>query len=90
MITKCGVFDDSYAPSERRHREAAVAELTRALEPATGGDGASNVVITGPLGVGKTVLARHSLSRLNARADVQAVTVRCFDQSTAGIVRDVL
>lgn len=90
MITNRGVFDDSYPPRELLHRESAVAELTRAFEPATRGDRADDVLIAGPSGVGKTTLAKHSLGRLGGRADVQTATVRCLDQSTAGIIRDIL
>jgi len=90
MITNRGIFDDSYTPHNLLHRSGAVAELTRAFEPATHGEPARDVLISGPSGVGKTTLARHSLDRLDTRADVQTATVRCLDQSTAGIVRDIL
>ncbi|MFC6975843.1 Cdc6/Cdc18 family protein [Halomicroarcula sp. GCM10025709] len=90
MIADRSVFGDDHPPQELLHREPAVAALTRAFEPATHGDRADDVLIAGPSGVGKTVLATHTLGRLQQRADIHTAYVRALDQSAAGIVRNVL
>jgi len=90
MIADPAVFDDEHLPRRLLHREAAVDHLSRAWEPALGGDQAHDVLIHGPPGVGKTALTRHSLQKLTGHADVQTAHVRCLGKTTAGVVRSVL
>jgi len=70
MITDPRVFQDEYLPRELKHREGPVEELCRAFDPAVDGDQATDVLVAGPSGVGKTVLVRHTLGRLEQYADV--------------------
>jgi Cdc6-like AAA superfamily ATPase len=72
MITHPRVFDDEWTPQELHHREGAVEVLSEAFDPATHGHAAKNVIIHGPSGVGKTVLAKHTMGRLEEHADVKA------------------
>ena len=90
MITSPRVFDDAHLPRELQHRESSVEALTGALEPAREGDRADDVLISGPSGVGKTVLARHSIARLTRHADVDHGHVQCLGKSTTGILRAAL
>lgn len=90
MITDPRVFEDDYLPRELMHRGQAVEHLSRAFEPATRGERARDVLITGPSGVGKTVLARHTLDRLADHADVDHAHVPCLGQTTGAVLRDIL
>lgn len=90
MITNRRVFDDDWPPRRLDHRDAAVEQLARAFDPALDGQRADDVLIHGASGVGKTVLTRHTLRRLEERAAVDHAFVRCLGLSTAGIVRSVL
>ncbi|GGN84468.1 Cdc6/Cdc18 family protein [Haloarcula pellucida] len=90
MIVDRSVFDDSHLPQRLQHRDAEVNQLARALEPAKQGDPADDLLISGPPGVGKSVLTRHTIDRLATRADVQYARIECMGQTTASIIRDVL
>lgn len=90
MIVEEQVFDDSFLPDRLLHREAEVETLAEAFEPALDGDRPEDIVITGPHGVGKTVLARHTYDRLERRANVEWAHIRAMGLSTAGIIREIL
>jgi Cdc6-like AAA superfamily ATPase len=84
------VFTDAYLPDRLLHRDAEVNVLADAFEPAVAGDRPADVVIHGPSGVGKTVLARHTFERLQRRAAVEWAHIRSLGKSPAGIARGVL
>lgn len=90
MITDPAAFDDEHLPRRLLHREAAVDHLSRAWEPALGGDQAHDVLIHGPSGVGKTSLARFTLQKLTTHADIYSAHVESLGKTTAGVVRSVL
>jgi cell division control protein 6 len=90
MITDRQVFTDEYPPRQILHRDGEQEQLARALDPALDGDRADDVLIHGPQGVGKTVLTRHILRRLDRQAGIQWTTAQCLGETTAGIVRQVL
>ncbi|WP_146417592.1 Cdc6/Cdc18 family protein [Haloarcula hispanica] len=90
MIADPAVFDDEHLPRRLLHREAAVDHLSRAWEPALGGDQAHDVLIHGPSGVGKTSLARFTLQKLTTHADIYSAHVESLGKTTAGVVRSVL
>ncbi|MDS0280007.1 AAA family ATPase [Halomicroarcula sp. S1AR25-4] len=89
MITDPSVFKDDHFAT-LKHREGKLSELLRAWEPAASGDTAADVMLFGPQGVGKTLLARHGLQRIQHEADVDSAHVGCLGLSTAGILREVL
>ncbi|WP_227015890.1 AAA family ATPase [Haloarcula sp. JP-L23] len=89
MITDPSVFEDDHFAT-LKHREGKLSELLRAWEPAASGEPAADVMLYGPQGVGKTLLARHGLQRIAQEAAVESAHVGCLGLSTAGILREVL
>ncbi|GGM53196.1 Cdc6/Cdc18 family protein [Haloarcula argentinensis] len=89
MITDRSVFRDDWLP-DVQHREAEMTVLTDALAPVLDGDRAEDVLLHGPQGVGKTVLTRAALDRLDRQQPTPSAHVRCLGASTAGIVRAIL
>ena len=90
MITDARVFEDAYLPRELMYREGAVEELSRAFDPALDGVRADDVLIAGPSGVGKTVLARHTLGKLEAYAAVDHAHIECLGTTTGEVLRTAL
>ena len=90
MIIDPRVFEDVYLPRELMHRESEVGQLSRAFQPALRGSAPHNALISGPSGVGKTVLARHTLDRLEKRAPVAHAHIRSLGKSTGAILREAL
>lgn len=90
VITDPQVFDGGYLPRRLEHRNAELKTLLRRWEAVTWDDEAEHVLIHGPSGVGKTVLTRIALRRLERRATVDRAHVRCLGLSTAGVLRSTL
>jgi Cdc6-like AAA superfamily ATPase len=90
MITDPRVFEDEYLPRELRHREGAIEELSRAFDPALDSVRADDVLIAGPSGVGKTVLARQTLGELEAYAAVDHAHIECLGTTTGEVLRTAL
>ena len=90
MIIDPRFFEDVYLPRELMHRESEVGQLSRAFQPALSGSAPYNALISGPSGVGKTVLARHTLDRLEKRAPVSHAHIRSLGKSTGAILREAL
>jgi Cdc6-like AAA superfamily ATPase len=90
MITDPRVFDDTYLPRELPHREGEIEELSTGFGPTLAGQASEEILLSGPSGVGKTALARHTLDRLEARGDVTSAYVSCLGTTPAGILRSVL
>lgn len=90
MIVDEAVFTDAYLPETLRHRDAEVATLAHAFDPALRGEAPEHVLLSGPHGVGKTALCRHTFERLQRQADAQYAHVRAMGKSIAGVVRATL
>lgn len=90
MITDRRVFEDEFVPSTLEHRDGETDVLVQAFKPAVRGEPPADVLIHGPSGVGKTVLARYTLRKLEAEADVDHAFVRCLGKSTGGVLRSIL
>jgi Cdc6-like AAA superfamily ATPase len=89
MITDWSVFSDDWLP-DVQHRESEMNVLTDALAPVLDGNRAEDVLLHGPQGVGKTVLARAALDRLERQQPTPSAHVHCLGASTAVIVRAIL
>lgn len=90
MIVDPRVFEDEYLPRELKHREGPVEELCRAFDPAVDGDQATDVLVAGPSGVGKTVLVRHTLGRLEQYADIDHAHIECLGVDTKDVLQAAL
>ncbi|WP_089650131.1 Cdc6/Cdc18 family protein [Halobacterium hubeiense] len=90
MITDPRVFDDEHIPRELVHRHTELEKLARALDPGWDGAGVDDVLIAGPSGVGKTVLAKHYLTRATNATSLQWAYVACLGETTGTILREAL
>ena len=89
MITDSHVFEAGHQPRQLLHRESTVGTVLRRLRP-TAQHGCGDVLLAGPSGVGKTVLATHCCQRLRGQRGIDTAHVQTLGTSPAGIVRDVL
>jgi Cdc6-like AAA superfamily ATPase len=79
MITNPGVFDRDHVP-DLVCRDEELTMLENALQPVTYGDPAKDVLVHGPMGVGKTVTSKFMLDQLRASdADFDSRYVSCLD-----------
>ncbi|WP_323190436.1 Cdc6/Cdc18 family protein [Halostella sp. PRR32] len=90
MIIKPEVFQDGFVPRRILHRDAEVEQLSRAFQPALMGERPLDVLLTGPSGVGKTVLARHTINRLRDQTAVDRTYIRCLGLTARDILRTAL
>lgn len=90
MITNPRVFEDGHLPRELPHRNAQLQQLARALAPATAGRPTEDLLISGPSGVGKTVLCQWGLRHLDEAADVEHTYVRCLGRTGGDVLRSIL
>ena len=90
MITNHGIFEDAYLPRRLLHRDQEVGQLSRKLHPIVDDNAGGDALISGPSGVGKTVLARHTLDRLEATADIAYTHLRCLGMTDVDILAALL
>lgn len=90
MITDKRVFEDTYLPRQLLHRDQEVAQLSREFRPIVDGNPGGDALISGPSGVGKTVLARHTLNRLESTANVEHAHLRCLGMTDTDILLALL
>jgi len=90
MITDHGVFEDAHLPQRLLHRDHEVGQLSREFHPIVNGDPGGDALISGPSGVGKTVLARHTLGQLETTADVAYTHLRCLGMTDVDILAALL
>jgi Cdc6-like AAA superfamily ATPase len=90
VITSERVFEDGYLPRRLFHRDQEVGQLSREFEAIVDGDPGGDALISGPSGVGKTVLARHTLDRLETTANVAYTHLRCLGMTDVDILAALL
>lgn len=88
MIADPRVFDDEFAPPDLLHRETEIEQLlrrfTHAYPPET------DTLISGPSGVGKSLLAQKAVEQLESQQGVTGVLVDSLGKTTGGVLRAVL
>ncbi len=57
MITDARVLQPEFVPSDVKHRSAEVSHLSDTLRPIVDGERATNSLLYGPSGAGKTCIA---------------------------------
>jgi cell division control protein 6 len=90
MLIEERIFTDDHIPRELHHRDGEVDALSTALQPAIHTSQANNVLIAGPSGVGKTVLARHTLDHLGKHATISYTHLDCLGKHTSQLLREAL
>jgi Cdc6-like AAA superfamily ATPase len=90
MITSPRIFDDDRLPRDILHRDAELQTLSRAWRPVLHGERAADILLSGPSGVGKTVLIRHGLNRVHDATNVSTAHVRCLGLTPGDVLRSIL
>ncbi|MDG5777520.1 Cdc6/Cdc18 family protein [Haloarculaceae archaeon H-GB2-1] len=83
MLTDARVLQEDFVPADVVHRHEEVNRLSAALDPLVDGGRADDAFLFGPTGVGKTCVARYTLSRLERELlDVRIQYVNCWRDNT--------
>ncbi len=80
MITDARVLQPEFVPNDVKHRSAEVSHLSDTLRPIVDGERATNSLLYGPSGAGKTCIAQHTIEQL--RENVVALNyqyVNCWE-----------
>ncbi|MDJ1433556.1 AAA family ATPase [Halostagnicola sp. A-GB9-2] len=88
MIGDPRVFDDEFVPPDLLHRGNEIEQLLRRFTVRNPSE--SDVLISGPSGVGKTVLARKAVDHLETQTDITRVFVDSLGKTTGGVLRATL
>lgn len=89
MIVRPQVFDDETPPPDLRHREHQVQQLIQLLHRARTGS-AQGALITGPSGVGKTVLGKTVLEEFAREYDTRWTWIQTLGKTTGDVFRDAI
>jgi orc1/cdc6 family replication initiation protein len=80
VIRDARVLQDDFIPSEVKHRDPEVNQISDALAPITEGDSGETTFLFGPSGVGKTCLAQFVAERLREQVlDLETCYVNCWE-----------
>ncbi|MFP9190817.1 Cdc6/Cdc18 family protein [Natronosalvus vescus] len=83
MIVDARVLQEDFVPSEVVHRHDEVNYLSETLEPLLSDDRPETSFLFGPTGVGKTCIARYTLTQLQAeRPGIRVAYLNCWQAHT--------
>ncbi|QRV14253.1 AAA family ATPase [Haloterrigena salifodinae] len=88
MIADPRVFDDKFVPPDLLHRQDEIEQLLRrftTVHPAE-----TDALISGPSGVGKSLLARKAVGRLGQQYGTTSVCIDSLGKTTGGVLRAIL
>lgn len=89
MIVRPEVFDDETPPPDLRHREHQVHQLIQLLHRGRTGS-AQGALITGPSGVGKTVLGKTVLEEFAREYGTRWTWIQALGKTTGDVFRDAI
>ncbi|MFB6081259.1 MAG: Cdc6/Cdc18 family protein [Halanaeroarchaeum sp.] len=83
IVADARVFQEDWVPSDLTHRDAELNLMASALQPVVDGDPATELLLTGPSGAGKTVSAKYLLQKLREQVlDIETQYVNCWSDYT--------
>lgn len=83
MITNARVLQPEFVPNDVRHRPAEMSHLSDTLRPIIEGEQATNSLLYGPSGAGKTCIARYTIQQLRENViDLNFQYVNCWEDHT--------
>ncbi len=83
MITDARVLQPEFVPNDVKHRSAEVSHLSDTLHPIIDGNRASNSLLYGPSGAGKTCIAQYTIEQLRENVvDLNHQYVNCWEDHT--------
>ncbi|ACM58750.1 orc1/cdc6 family replication initiation protein [Halorubrum lacusprofundi ATCC 49239] len=83
MITDARVLQPEFVPNDVKHRSAEVSHLSDTLRPIVDGERATNSLLYGPSGAGKTCIAQFTIEQLRENVvDLNYQYVNCWEDHT--------
>lgn len=90
MIVRRDVFDDDHLPRTLSHRDAQIHAFLDRVQLGARDDRDGDLLVSGPSGVGKTALARYSLTRYERSAGIPFAHVKTMGKSDGDILRSAI
>jgi Cdc6-like AAA superfamily ATPase len=90
MIEHPEYFRESFIPRTLPHRQAELERLASTLDPAVRGETPNDILLSGPSGVGKTVVATKAVRKLHEKAGVRTAHIRCLGRSAGAIIQEAV
>jgi len=90
MIEHARYFRESHLPRELPHRHDELDSIAATLQPAVNGETPDDILLSGPSGVGKTVVARTAVDKLYESAGVRTAHIRCLGRSAGAVMHEAV
>lgn len=85
------VLTDGYTPDEPVGRDTLIERVLDAVDPVVHRNPATNIVLTGPTGSGKTTVVTHVFYRLSRETRVSTAAINCWQYRTRpGLLTELL